>query len=160
MIGSEPAGDERIDYVAAFVLGQVHMVGDSRDVAEKGLPSRDVLAVPDERADVPVLEGAAPVRRHADPLRRDVRDGPVDDRVDGGAAGSGDVNALVEREAAVPREERVRRRRPVKLHARIAEVRAHEVLAVERLDGIAVALARDGLRGSWARSPGRSRGRR
>ena len=46
-------------------------------------------------------------RGHANPLRRDERDGSVDDRVDGGAAGSGDVDALVEREAAVRVHERV-----------------------------------------------------
>ena len=151
MIGSEPAGHERIDHAAAFVLGQVHVIGDPRDAAEKRVPSGDVLAFPDARADVPVLEGAA-ARGHPDPLRRDIRDRPVDDRVDGGAAGSGDVDALVEGKAAVRVHERVHRRRPVKLHARVAEVRTDEMLAVERLDGIAVALTRDGPSGA---GPGR-----
>ena len=148
MVRREPAGHQRVDHAAVFVLGQVHVVGASRDVAEECVLGRDVLTVAHERADVPVLERASVTRRHADPLRRDERDGPVDDGVDGGAAGSGDVHALMEREAAAPVHERVRRRRPVELHARVAEVRTDEMLPVEGLDGVAVALARDGLRGA------------
>ena len=58
MIGSEPAGHEWIDDAAAFVLGQVDVIGDPRDAAEQRVPSGDLLAFPDEWADVPVLEGA------------------------------------------------------------------------------------------------------
>ena len=75
---------------------------------------------------------------------------PSSDGVDGGAAGGGDVDALVEREAAVRVHEGVHGRRPVKLHARVAEVRANQMLAVERLDGVAVGLSGDGLGGQRA----------
>src|SRR5204863_7316814 len=66
--------------------------------------------------------------------------------------GSGDVHALMEREAAVPVQERAVRGGAVELHAGIAEVRADEVLAVERLDRVAEAVARGRLRDA---GPGR-----
>jgi hypothetical protein len=91
------------------------------------LPSGDVLAFADEWADVPVLEGTV-ARRHQIPRSRQAfrRLG------DGGAAGSGDVDALVER-AAVRVQQRVRVGGPWNC-TRVAEVRANG-LAVEGLTG-------------------------
>src|SRR6266487_1858459 len=118
------------------------MVGRRLDVAENSPPCGDVLPVSDARADVPVLERPPAARAHADLLRRDERHRTVEDGIDGRAVGSGDVDALVEREAPAPAQKRVQSRRAVELHARIAKVRADEVFAAERLDGVAVALAR------------------
>src|SRR5439155_24852708 len=104
----------------------------------------DVLTVAHEHVNVPVLKCAPVVRAYADPLMGDDRHGAVGDGIDGCAWRTGDVDALVEREAAASVHERVERRAPVELHARVAQVRANEVLAVEGLDRVAVAFARDG----------------
>src|SRR5690242_4327653 len=128
------------------------MSGRPVDVAEDGLPGGYLLAVAHERMNVPVLERAPVARADADPLARDDRHSPVDHGVDGRSVRSGDVDALMEREAALPMQEGTEGRRPVELHAGITEVGADRMLFVEGLDRIAEALARDGLRSG---GPGR-----
>src|SRR5947209_20360874 len=102
----------------------MHMPGGPHDVAEHRLLRPHLLAHPDERADVPVLELAPAARIHPDPLPWDVDDrhGAVGDGIDGGAVRSGDVDALVERGLSGSVQYRGEGRRPEKLRPRIAEV--------------------------------------
>ncbi len=135
-IGAEGAWSERVQVaiVCGIALGEVNMIADSTlvdDVAEE-LVEADDLMVTDGRPDVPVAEDV-PACLQRDRLAAALE---VDlagfDRIDGSPGRSGDIDAEVEALGVVV---------PV---ARIVQIRPDGMLAIERLDGPAVAGA-DGV---------------
>src|SRR6266550_8109051 len=115
------------------------MTSAPEDRAEHRLVSLDVLASPDPRMDVPVLERAPVTGIDTNPLVGDPRDRPGDDRVDLRAIRRRDVDPEVEREPSAPVQDAAHRRRGRENRSRVAEAAADRVRAIEWLDRPAIA---------------------
>ena len=102
----------------------------------------DLLSVVHLQNEVPVLSGEPVAGGDLDGLGVDDRDGPGADGVYRRSVRRCDVDAEVEAEGAGAGHQSARAGGAVERHARIAEVAADRMRAVERLDGPAIAAAR------------------
>ena len=126
---------QRVPVLAVDALGEVHVAPASRDVAEQGVLPHP-LAVTDARNDVPVAVRAAAAGDDPDVLAALAVHLAARDRVDGRPVRRGDIDAEVERLAAL------------RADPRIAEEPANRVLLVERLHWPAVAHLDDNIGGA------------
>ena len=157
-VGADAAGGEGVHRLPVLQLSQMHVVGGFEDPTEHRLALGHVVADAHGRGDVPVLEGRAGLGVDLNPIRRHDPDDARADGVDRSGVGGRDVDPLVVGERTGARHEAVNRGRAVEHRARIGEVPANRVLAVERLDGPAVGVRPLGAGPSRRRRRGRCGG--